>query len=144
MASTSEIAASLTTAEEHLKDARDAFRRGRYQDCVYHSASTAENAANALILSLGGRIPRTHRNAEAIRFIATRLKPGWLEEEDFKRMLVTLKDLEAHVVKSRYPVKVEKGTFIPPNRYYTDKMAKDMLKGATFIFNVVKHFLTLL
>jgi len=144
MASTSEIAASLTTAEEHLKDARDAFRGGRYQDCVYHSASAAENAANGLILSLGGRIPRTHRDAEAIQFIATRLKPGWLEEEDFKRMLDALKDLEAHVVKSRYPIKVEKGTFISPSRYYTDKMAKDMLKEATFIFNVVKHFLTLL
>ena len=144
MAATDEITASLSTTDEHLKDAQDALRRGRYYDCVYHSASAAENAGNALILALGGRAPRTHRNAEAIEFAASRLRPGWLKEDKFKRMLDSLRDLESHIVKSRYPIKIEKGDFVPPSEYYTQNMAKSVLEKAIFIVASIKQHLTLL
>jgi len=91
MAATNEITASLSTAEQHLKDAQDAFSGGRYHDCAYHSASAAENAGNALILALGGRIPRTHRNADAMEFAVTRLKPDWLKREEFREIVSTIK-----------------------------------------------------
>jgi HEPN domain-containing protein len=144
MVATDEITASLSTAEEHVKDAQDAFHKGRYHDCVYHSASAAENAGNALILALGGRVPRTHCNADAIEFAAARLRPSWLEQDEFRRMVGHLRNLEAHVVKSRYPIKVKEGAFVPPNKYYTESMAREMLEKAVFIVNTVKHFLAMI
>jgi len=141
MASKNEVEASMLTAEEHLKDARDAFHEGRFHDCAYHSASAAENSGNALIIALGGRVPRTHRNSEAIEFAATRLQPSWLRSEGFRKMLESLRDLEAHVVKSRYPIKVKEGIFIPPKEYYTEDMAKNMLEKAILVVNVTKHLL---
>jgi HEPN domain-containing protein len=59
-------------------------------------------------------------------------------------MLEHLRKLEAHVVKSRYPIKVKEGVFVPPNRYYTESMAGEMLEKAVFIVNTVKHFLTMI
>jgi len=144
MAATNEITASLSTAEQHLKDAQGAFSGGRYHDCAYHSASAAENAGNALILALGGRIPRTHRNADAMEFAVTRLKPNWLKREEFREMLKILRVLETHVVKSRYPIKVKEGTFVPPNKYYTQNMSKDMLEKAILIVSTIKRFMALL
>lgn len=141
MASTNEIEASISTAEEHVTDAEDAFTDGRYHDCAYHSAAAAENAGNALILTLGGRIPRTHRNAEAIQFAAARLKPQWLKDEQFKRMLDSLKHLEIHVVKSRYPIKILEGRFVPPKEYYTTEKAKNMLQKARLVITTIKRFL---
>jgi HEPN domain-containing protein len=144
MASTNEITVSLVTAEEHLKDAIDSFHRGRYHDCAYHSASAAENAGNALILALGGRVPRKHRNAEAIEFLVSRLKPDWLKINEFQKMLENLRDLEVHIVKSRYPIKIREGVFVPPSDYYTTDITEDMLKKATFIVNMIRRFLALL
>ena len=144
MAATDEITVSLSTAEQHLKDAQDAFSRGRYHDCTYHSASAAKNAGNALILALGGRIPRTHCNADTIEFAVTRLKPSWLKREEFKKMLKALRLLETHIVKSRYPIKVKEGTFVPPNKYYTQNMSKDMLERAILIVSTIKRFMALL
>jgi HEPN domain-containing protein len=141
MASTNEIGVSISTAEEHVRDAEEAFSDGRYHDCAYHSAAAAENSGNALILALGGRIPRTHRNAEAIEFAAARLKPQWLENEGFRGMLESLKCLEIHVVKSRYPIKIEEGTFVAPKEYYTRETANKMLEKAVLILTTVKRFL---
>jgi HEPN domain-containing protein len=142
--STDEITISLVTAEEHLEDATDSFHRERYHDCAYHSASAAENAGNALILALGGKVPRKHRNAEAIEFLALRLKPDWLKIEEFKKMLKSLRDLEVHIVKSRYPIKIKEGFFVPPSKYYTMDIAKDMLEKATLVVNTIKKFLVML
>jgi len=144
MVATDEITASLSTAEQHLRDAQDAFNEGRYHDCAYHSASAAENSGNALILALGGRIPRTHRNADAIEFAVKRLKPDWLKREEFREMLKTLRVLETHIVKSRYPIKVKGGIFVSPNKYYTQDMSKDMLEKAILIVSTIKRFMTLL
>lgn len=142
MATENEIKASLETSEQHIKSAHIALRECLYSDCSYHSASAAENAGNALILALGGRVPRTHRNAEAIEMIAIRLKPEWLKKEDFKNMLEKLRDLEEHVVKSRYPIKIKEGTFVPPSQYYTDDMARNMLEKAVFVVETIKKILT--
>jgi len=141
MASTGEVEASMSTAEEHLKDAQDAFREARYHDCAYHSASAAENAGNALVVALGGRVPRTHRNAEAIEFAATRLQPSWLKSEGFRKMLESLGALEVHVVRSRYPLKVKEGTFVPPKEYYKENMAEDMLEKAILVVNETRRLL---
>ncbi|MEA2089465.1 MAG: HEPN domain-containing protein [Thermoproteota archaeon] len=141
MDSTSEIKASISTGEEHVRDAEHAFADGRYHDCAYHSAAAAENAGNALILALGGRVPRTHRNAEAIEFVTKRLKPEWLKDGEFRKMMESLGDLEIHVVKSRYPIKIKKGNFVAPKEYYTKETAKNMLEKAIFVLTTVKRFL---
>lgn len=144
MVATDEVEASILTAEEHLEDAKRALRDSRYHDCAYHSASAAENAGNALLLAMGGRVPRAHRDAEAINFVAKRLRPSWLKDEIFRKMVDALRDLEDHVVKSRYPIKVRMGVFMPPDKYYTKRMVAEMLKKGLLVVETVKSLLVLL
>ena len=138
---TEEIAISMRAAEDHLRTAQKAFRGGEFYSCVFHSASAAENAANALILKLGGVVPRTHRNAEALHEVALEQSPELLREEDFKRVLEKVRMLEKHVVMSRYPIEVEKGKFLPPHEYYKRKDAQRMFEDARFVVDVIKHLL---
>jgi HEPN domain-containing protein len=109
MGARDEVTASVRAAYERLEDARSALDRGRYHDCAYHSASAAKDAGNVLIPSLGGRVPRTRRGAGAIMSIAARLKPEFLKDEQFARMLGSLRDLEVHVVGSRHPIEIKMG-----------------------------------
>jgi len=142
MVATNEIDASIRTAEQHMRSARITFREGLYATCSYHSASAAENASNALILALGGKIPRVHRNAEALELIVKRLRPKWLKNEGFRDALAKLRELERHVIKPRYPIRMENGTFLTPDEYYNESIAKDMLENATFVVNTVKKLLS--
>lgn len=136
-----EITISLRAAEDHLRTAYKAIQGGEFYSCVFHSASAAENAANALVLSLGGVVPRTHRDADAIRTAALGRKPELLQREDFKRVLEKVRVLEQHVVMSRYPIEVEKGKFIPPYEYYKEEDARRMFEDAKFVVDAVKRLI---
>ena len=138
---TEEIKASLDAAEYHMKLAGNALQDGVFWDCVYHSASAAENAVNALILELGGRPPHTHRDAETLERVVVRMKPEWLESEEFKQVLERMRGLEEHIVKPRYPIEVEKGKFIPPHEYHKGGDAKRMFRDASFIVDAIKRFM---
>jgi HEPN domain-containing protein len=124
-----------------LKDAESAFKRGVFYDCVYHSASAAENAADTIILWLGGTSPHMHRDSEAMEHVARRARPRLLKDDDFKRMVKKTGKLERHVVKSKYPVEVEDGVFLPPEEFYKEEDAKRMLKDARWVVGTVKRFL---
>jgi len=136
-----EITSSLSAAERHLKEAETALRNDVFYDCAFHSASATENAANAMILWLGSKLPHAHENAKAMRRAASRTKPELLENEDFERILEKVELLERHVVMSRYPIEVEKGKFVPPHEYYKGEDARRMFEDAKFVVDVVKRLI---
>ena len=136
-----EIAMSVRAAEDHLRGAEKALREGEFWVCVFHSASAAENATNALILRLGGIVPKTHRNAKALREAAFVQSPDLLKEEDFKRVLEKVEVLEKHVVMSRYPIEVEPNKFLPPSEYYKRKNAERMFEDASFVVKTIKRYI---
>lgn len=136
-----EITMSMRAAADHLRTARKALRVKEFYSCVFHSASAGENAANALILSLGGVIPRTHRDAEAMREVALKRSPELLREGDFRRVLEKLRGLEKHVVMSRYPIEVKEGKYLPPHEYYKRKDAERALEDARFVVEVIKRLI---
>lgn len=135
-----EITVSLKVASRHLKDAESALRRGIFYDCVYHSASAVENAANAMILSLGGRVPHTHRDAEALASIVARVRPELLKDKKFKLMIEGVSRLQRHVVASRYPIEVEEGKFLPPEEFYRRGDAVEALDDARSVVDAIKHY----
>ena len=136
-----EIDMSLQAADHHLKEADKALRDEVFWDCVYHSASAAENAANALILRLGGKPPHTHEDAKAIKRIASRERPEWLQKDDFKLAVEKMAGLEQHVVRTRYPIEVEPKKFLPPHEYYKRKDAERALEDARFVVGVIKRLI---
>lgn len=143
MDSSEEINAFIKTAEAQLTSASHALRsqyESRYVDCIYFSAVAAENAANALVLFLGGKIPRTHEDAAALRKIASVSKPGLLKNKEFQKILGKLDKLEHYVVMTRYPIRVEE-RHIPPTHFFTKQDAEKALNDAKYIVDVVRKLL---
>lgn len=136
-----EIKTSLRTAEYHLKLAEGAFRSDAFSDCVYHSASAAENAVNTLILKFGGRPPHTHRDADTLERVVLRKEPKWLESEECKQILRRMRGLEEHVIKPRYPIEIEPKKFVPPHEYYKRKDAGRMFEDARFVVRLIKRLI---
>lgn len=119
-----EYLAYLESAKSQLKDAERAFKDKSY----------AENATSALILFLGAKPSKKHRNS----LVLTKLHG--VVSSDVRRILSDiikgLKRLEPHVTKSRYPVR-KGSTLIPPALYYTKEMAERALKDSTTSLQLV-------
>lgn len=117
----------LTTAEDQLKDAELAFREKSYALCAFLSASSAENAAAALIISLGARPSRKHRNSLVVHRLVNAASTGM--RASLTRIIDSLKILEPHITKARYPI-LQGSQLIPPSKLYTDMIAKGTLTHA--------------
>jgi HEPN domain-containing protein/predicted nucleotidyltransferase len=139
---TGRISVFLETAGRHLRDAKSALERGVFHDAVYHSASATENAADAFILWLGGAVPHVRGDAEAIEHLARRVRPGLLKNGEFGRVVEKIRELQRHVVKSKYPVEVKSGIFLPPQEFYTKNKARELFREARWIVQATKDFLT--
>jgi HEPN domain-containing protein/predicted nucleotidyltransferase len=131
----------LRTADCHLRDAESAFERGVFYDAVHHSASAVENAADAFILWLGGAVPHVHGDAEAIRHLARRVRPELLKNDKFGRMVEKIKELQKHVAKSKYPIEVKNGIFLPPMEFYRRYETHRLFQEAQRVVEAVKDFL---
>ncbi|MFQ6085855.1 MAG: HEPN domain-containing protein [Candidatus Bathyarchaeia archaeon] len=125
----------LEIAEDQLKDAELALRGERYALCALLSASCAENAASALITTLGAKPSKRHRNSLVLNRLLLRatpkLKPG------LRGMIESLKALEPHITKARYPIR--RGLeLLPPSRFYTKEIAEKALAQAKDVVENVK------
>ena len=126
----------IRTAESDIKLAEELMNTGRYDAAVFYAALAGENAANALIIALGGRPSKRHRMGLALDtyFRARREKvPAEIVE-----VIEKLKWLEPHVVISRYPVKVGGKWTSPPSRYRKSD-AERAIEHAGAILRVAKH-----
>ena len=102
---------------------------------AFLSAMSAENATSALIVSLGSRPSKKHHNSIVLYRLFGAAK------EPLRSKLVTLvesmKMLEPHITKARYPIR--KGTgLIPPVKFYSKNIAKELFKAASKVMDLVK------
>lgn len=105
----------IQTAGSDLKLARELMGRRRYDATVFYAALAGENAANALIVALGGRPSKRHR-ADAALDAYFRSK-GEKMQAEISEVIEKLKWLEPHVTVSRYPIKVGDKWVAPASRY---------------------------
>jgi len=126
------------TAEEQLNDAELAFKEGRYALCAFLSASCAENATSALLIALGAKPSKKHRNS----LVLNRLVPSVPSrvQSSIREMIESMKTLEPHITKARYPIR--KGLELsPPSKFYTREIAEKALAQAQKVVKSVKPLL---
>lgn len=133
-----ETTAYLETAEEQLKDAELAFKEGRHALCAFLSASSAENATSALLIALGAKPSKKHRNSlvlnKLVPSVPSRAQPS------IREMIESMKSLEPHITKARYPIR--RGLELSsPNKFYTREMAEKALTQAQKVVKNVKPLL---
>ena len=131
-----ETATYLETAEEQLKDAQLAFKEGRYALCAFLSASCAENATSALLIAMGAKPSKKHRNSlvlnRLVPSIPSRVQPSMRE------MIESMKALEPHITKARYPIR--RGLELSsPSKFYTREIAENALSQARKVVKNAKH-----
>ncbi|RLI41049.1 hypothetical protein DRO59_07885 [Candidatus Bathyarchaeota archaeon] len=129
-----EIDALLKTAHDQLIRAEDDVKDGFYDSCALFSALCAENSASALILALGSKPSKKHRNWYMLKIIP---KPKSLEVT-VNNTLELLKNMEQHIIRTRYPTQNEEGKFLVPSEYYDKNKAENLLKNAKKILNQVE------
>lgn len=131
--------ALLKSASSALENAEICFREEKFDATVREAIITIENAANALILSLGGTYVSSHYEyRRAMKVIAQRRWKPLLRRNAFKKMLRAA-DLTKFSVKARYPVSVIKGE-IRVREEQTKGKAKKFLKAARhFLKNATKY-----
>ena len=129
-----EIAAFLKTAQDQLVRAEDDLEDGFYDSCALFSALCTENSTSALILALGSKPSKRHRNWYVLKIIP---KPNELKET-VNDILDILKRVEEHIIRTRYPLKDEKGRFIVPSQYYDKVKAEGLLKNAKNVLDKVE------
>jgi len=134
-----ETATYLETAEEQLKDAELAFKEGRYALCALLSASCAENATSALLIAIGAKPSKKHRNS----LVLNRLVPSTPSrvQPNMREMIESMKALEPHITKARYPIR--KGLELSsPSKFYTREIAEKALVQAKKVVKNVKSLVS--
>jgi len=128
----------LETAEDQLEDAELAFKKGRYALCAFLSASCAENATSALLITLGAKPSKKHRNS----LVLNRLTSSATHELQLalREMIESMKILEPHITKARYPIR--RGLeLLAPSKIYTRETAEKTLIHAQKVVTSVKPHL---
>jgi HEPN domain-containing protein len=127
----------LETAEDQLKDAELAFKEGRYAICAFLSASSAENAASALLITLGAKPSKKHRNS----LVLNRLASSATHELQLalREIIESMKILEPHITKARYPIR--RGLeLLAPSKIYTKETAeKTLIHAQKVVMHVKPH-----
>jgi len=130
-----EAAIYLQSAEDQLNEASLALEHGRNALSVFLSAMSGENATSALILALGHKPSKKHRNSIVLYKLAQtspELKPRLVELVD------VMKKLEPHITKARYPIR--KGPeLLPPSKYYDQRIAQEIFQFAREGVTAVKE-----
>ena len=130
-----EATSYLETAEDHLKDAELAFKEGRYALCAFLSASSAENATSALLITLGAKPSKKHRNSMVLNMLV--LSATHELQLAMREMIESMKILEPHITKARYPIR--KGLeLLAPSKFYTRETADIALTQAQKVVMRVK------
>lgn len=130
-----EANAYFEIAGDQLKDAERSFKAGSYALCAFLSASSAENATSALLIVLGAKPSKKHRNS----LVLYRLMPSVSHElqSTLKEVIESMKILEPHITKARYPIRrgVE---LLPPSKFYKKETAGKTLTEARAVMERVK------
>lgn len=126
------------SAVAQLEEAKLALEHKRYALTSFLSAMSAENATSALIVFLGSRPSKKHRNSLVLHRLSS-----VVDERSKSRifsLIESMKKLEPHVTKARYPIR--KGVeLLPPVKFYSADVARDLFKEARKVMDSVKGWL---
>ena len=133
-----ERAAYFDSSVAQLEEAKLALEHKRYALAAFLSAMSAESATSALIVFLGSRPSKKHRNSLVLHRLS-----GVMGEPSRSRLLAlieSMKKLEPHITKARYPVR--KGTeLLPPVKFYSASIARELFGEACKVMDSVKEWL---
>ena len=136
----SKVEVLLRVSEVNLSRAKKRFDVGEYDSAAFHASMAVENAANALILKLGGNEAKNHRAISGLTAVIRRMTPQWLTEESCIQLIDKGREIQREVVYTRYPLKVA-GKWVTPMEYYTQEKADKMLDNARFVVDRIKTYL---
>lgn len=126
----------LETAEDQLKDAELAFREGRYALCAFLSSSSAENATSTLLIILGAKPSKRHKNSLVLNKLISSAAPE--SQATLREIVESMITLEPHIIKARYPIR--KGLeLLPPSKFYIKEVAEKALVQAQGVVKTVKQ-----
>lgn len=123
-------------AQDQLKDAELAFKEGRYALCAFLSASSAENATSALLITLGAKPSKKHRNSLVLNRLASTASSEL--QLTLREIIESMKILEPHITKARYPIRSGL-ELLPPSKFYTEETAENALNQAQKVVMHVKQ-----
>jgi len=127
--------AYLDTALAQLEEAKLAIENRRYSLCALMSACSAESATSALIVQLGSRPSKKHRNSLVLRKLSEAAEAPL--KSKISKLIDSMKKLEPHIIMARYPIR--KGPeLLPPIKFYTSKMAEELFDQASKVMDIVK------
>ncbi len=133
-----EADAYFETAEDQLKGAEVTFREGSYALCAFFCASSAENATSALLITLGAKPSKKHRNSLVMYRLAQSANSK--TKSSFMEIVDSVKTLEPHITRARYPI-LKGLELLPPSRFYTKEIAEKTLNRARKVLEKVKYLL---
>lgn len=122
-------------AQDQLKDAELAFKEGRYALCAFLSASSAENATSALIVTLGAKPSKKHRNSLVLYRLASSATHEL--QQALREIIESMKILEPNITKARYPIRIGI-ELLPPSKFYTRETAENTLNQAQKVLMHIK------
>lgn len=133
-----ERAAYFDSAVAQLEEAKLALEHQRFALTAFLSAISAESATSALIVFLGSRPSKKHRNSLVLHRLS-----GEMDEPLKSKLLAlikSMKKLEPHITKARYPIR--KGIeLLPPVKFYSVAIARELFEEACKVMNLVKECL---
>ena len=125
--------ANLARAEKRLADAE-------FDSAVFHASMAVENAANAMILQLGGDEARDHRAISGLAAVLRRVKPELLRKHEYLQLIEKGREIQREVVYTRYPVSLN-GRWVAPMEYYTRDKAALVVENAKFVVRTIRKCL---
>ncbi len=120
----------LLRAKADMETAQILLSNGKHADCAYHCQQVGEKAGKAVLI-LEGRFARDH----VISHHLERLKVKGLE-----KIVLDVKSLEKHWVKTRYPEPLDRKIW-DPLEGYTKKDAEEALKRAGAVFGAIRKIM---
>ncbi len=136
----SKVEVLLRVSEVNLVRAEKRFAAGEYDSTVFHASMAVENAANAMILNLGGSEAKDHRAISGLTAVLRRVKPELLREERYVQLIDRGTEIQREVVYARYPLKVA-DRWVTPMEYYTQEKARRVIDNAKFVVDEIKMYL---
>ncbi len=132
-----EASAHFELAHTQLKNADTVFKLESYALCAFLSASSAENSTSALLINLGAKPSKKHRNSLVLYRLAQNITDL---DEDLMYMVEFMKELEPHITRARYPI-LRGSELLPLDKVYTREEVEKLLVDAQKVFNMVEKLL---
>jgi len=136
----SKVEALLEVSRINLTRAEKRFESEEYDSAVFHASLAIENAANAMLLELGGHEAKNHRAISGLAAVLRRVKPELLRQERYRQLIERGRAVQREVVYASYPLKVD-GKWVTPMEYYTRERAREVIDNARFVVNEIEAHL---